>query len=267
MNELQELIASIEAHQEQDTSALLAWSDLPIVEEVQPRPTGLARISNFRLVVRALLIVAILFAAKGSFDTWQQNRQGHDAGIIDRTLSASATTPELATWKGRYPLARVIRHSTVNKSKNLKGQQGLYVYASTAINDQSITVNPIVAKLPVATQVNTIRHEYGHAAMNDFIVAKTTNGDYNNLFTRMLEVSTQQLTQQDDAAKCPVYLRPAFEDFKAAKANIYGGTIGIPNYFTKSFGEFYAQSFAEYVAGRPIAARTFQVIQEMEQLK
>ena len=93
----------------------------------------------------------------------------------------------------------------------------------------------------------TIRHEYGHAFLYDLLADKV------GLSTRK-GVALQRETFKASpslSVAWPAGLRPVVQEYRKTARDIYRGT-----YFTSSFSEYLAESYARYCAGQSVPPQT-----------
>lgn len=88
---------------------------------------------------------------------------------------------------------------------------------------------------------HTLRHEYGHAFLEDYCRAKGMDPMSPSF------LACAQPGSHLDPKDFPRKLRPVLAAYRSASSDIYG-----MDYFTSTFEEFFAESYARYVAGDSI---------------
>ena len=96
----------------------------------------------------------------------------------------------------------------------------------------------------------TLRHEYGHAFIRDWLAQEGLDGPP---FPE-LRAPASRVNPQD----FPERLRPVVREYKrAVEDNVYGSA-----YFTSSLDEYLAESYARYLEGMEVPPRTRQLFDE-----
>jgi hypothetical protein len=93
---------------------------------------------------------------------------------------------------------------------------------------------------------HTLRHEYGHAFLHDWLLAHDDSGARG---TQLAEL-TRATNVQEDAGRSAT-VRSVLREYRTVRPTIYGDT-----YFTSTFGEFVAESYAYYCEGRNVPSST-----------
>jgi hypothetical protein len=186
------------------------------------------------------------------------------------SVSARPATEDVhvfGTWHGALPLLRGVRRSPVPLVGHMYGRE-IPAIAHYDPYDQSITLGPALRGLPAITQATALRHEYGHALLVD-ILNRDAMGSY--ALSRFRSDAVLQLAAWQSPGELPRVLRPIWSDFVAAHRSnpaIYGDWGAPAGYYTSTFGEFFAESFAAYCVGNPeVPAGTAAALTEIEQLE
>lgn len=218
-----------------------------------------------RAITRTGIVVLIIVNGLLYLDTSEAKREAV-SGLLPQ--SAVSVQPEvLLDWSGFYPKTRLIEQSDI--TQEFYGVDGRVGYGLAAFNpnNQSIVRSSMFEEISENDQLSTLRHEYGHALLSDLLV-RDRGGDY---YRSRKANALQELTQGDNPSELPELLLPIFEDYRSAPRSIYDrgmeSTRTIPGYFTREFGEFFAESFARYLEGEPIPAATRAVFERIEALQ
>ncbi len=217
---------------------------------------------------RYLLMIAVFILAAGAAVVIVESMRSKAPPSQVRMYELASTSPQ-----GRFrtlPKAHTVRVTHVDKTALdlLVGyivKRGAPVVAEKAGNFDSKTgVIRILseelrweASLPEGMRPNfdhTLRHEYGHAFLNDFLKA-AAGGDQRLAAT--LSVMPYQ-TASAKAADWPGALVPLLEEYRKTPKTVFGSA-----YYTSTFGEYFAESYARFCEGKevPAATRKFFVSQ------
>lgn len=105
------------------------------------------------------------------------------------------------------------------------------------------------ASLPAGMRPNfehALRHEYGHAFLDDWLKAVGGGADSGK------KLAFLPYTEGGAAVgNYPKNLRPVFREFRGINPNIYGVA-----YYTSTFGEFMAESYARFCEGKDVPPAT-----------
>lgn len=134
-------------------------------------------------------------------------------------------------------------------------QQAYYDDATGTIHiigDQSI----LEARLPQwmrPTFTHTLRHEYGHALLAEYLEAYAPGQDANaGDFLGYTDVSSA------DPRNFPPPLRGVVEEYRTLPRGVYGST-----YHTANFWEYMAESYARFVADERVPPVTHSFLEEL----
>ena len=98
------------------------------------------------------------------------------------------------------------------------------------------------------TLKHTIRHEYGHAFLSDWLEACEPRKDPVGEYLAYTD------TAQPNAAACPPRLKIVMDEYTRVPQDVYEQP-----YYTRTFNEYMAESYARFVAGQyvPVETRAF----------
>jgi len=215
-----------------------------------------------RILVTLALTGAVLFAGT----TWLDQVRASTTMPTSSGLHAFATTTPSGVFSP-YPKNHRVQLEPVGdrafefglayikrgfSGEGLVEKAGEYRLPAGVINIVSEQVR-FEASLPSGMRPNfdrTIRHEYGHAFLYDLLADKV------GLSTRKGIALQREANKASPSLSVawPAGLRPVVQEYRKVARNIYQGT-----YYTASFSEYLAESYARYCAGQnvPPQTRTF----------
>lgn len=190
---------------------------------------------------------------------WAGTTQPRSPGLTQDEYYQLATQSECGTFS-RYPEPREVIVHPVDKTYLALAFEYVRRAASRSIEtagryeDQTRTVRlesefvcasaglPGLLRLPFE---HSLRHEYGHAFVEDVLKAadapKVGSGD--EMYLAYTE-STMPRECADEISCMPPELQPVLEEWRTSQADIYR----LP-YFTSTFNEYLAESYARYLGG------------------
>lgn len=214
---------------------------------------------------RKVALVCALAAAAVVGLVWLQNHRVDPRTIGQDQLHRIATTGKGGSLDGVKP-----HPVTVSKSEVGAGQLvSVYVARLIARNPDTavqgrfdsrtgkITIlgneSCFDASLPGRVHplfYHSLRHEYGHAAMADWLKSNRLNE------VAQAQVAMAERTKAATPKGCPRSLVPVVCEWKSQKPTVYG-----PRYFTETFTEYLAESYARYLEGRKVPPQTAKFLQ------
>lgn len=99
---------------------------------------------------------------------------------------------------------------------------------------------------------HALRHEYGHAFLYDMLVER--HGGQGNESKAAYESSLINAIRQgrpEPPPALPSDMHPLLAEYAGADPTVYGSP-----YLTSSFGEYFAESYARVLEGKPVPAQT-----------
>ncbi len=221
--------------------------------------------SVFGLIVRVLVLVAVATAL-----LWAATNRPPPSRLTQQGYRELATTSQYGVF-GTYPKLRRVVVEPVKKtyvSLAIDYAQTSFSHALVAGGDYECRTRTVCilsefvraeAGLPDRLRpqfVHALRHEYGHALVEDLLKIKFAGRRVGNeLYPAFDEANKPRQTSQELTVISPV-LKPVVKEWLNAPPTLYG-----LEHNTETLNEFVAESYARFMEGKSIPDATRRFLQ------